>query len=429
MLIWWCIHFAHYYLGKRIITGVSEEKLVEIMSTPLFYRRNQRASKKLERYAFIPILLIYVPIVWLYTLLFKEIQQIILPAEGITFASGYIIFPAIFVGIGTSLYIVFRIAAHQETIPKEKWVVQPTLKECQERIKKLKRIGIRWSWIIQILFMTTMLFYTNIGNKGITHSGFLNLGATIYPYSDIDYVKTSVKTQQVSSDGSAGRDKFIYRYFIMLDNGEMIELWDLLNELGWSQRKVEKLKQATYYLRENKVNVIVKYPSFFDWATYKRIRSAKHYQQLKNYFDEVRDVAEGVSGVTPIGENVTIDSVIYRIDSVTTDSKNGIFAAPKNKTYLFVHITAHNENTDSFYVSPFDFEIHDRLDNAYRHSIFANDTFNDKVPSNETRSGSFGFDIPKDVPLPLNLRYEEGVLDKRYYWFELIDSTESNLFE
>ncbi len=427
MLIWWCIYFAHYYLGKRIITGVSEKKLVEIMSTPLIYARNQRKSKNLERYAFIAILLIYVPIVWLYSLFFKEIQRIILPSEGITFTSGYVVLPAIFVGIGTLSYIIFRIAAHQ-SVPKEKWLAQPTLKECQVRIAKLKRRGIRWSLFCQILFVITMLSYTNIGNEGVTSSSFLALGTVIYPYADIQYVRTSVKVQEVSSK-DAEREEFTYRYFIMLNNGKKIELWDRLDQFGWDRQKAEKLKLATYYFSENSTQIIVDYPSFLDWAKYKRILSINRYQQLKSYFDEVRDVSEDVVGTIPMGKNLIIDSVIYRIDSVTTDSENGIFAATKNKTYLFIHMTAHNANVDSFYVSSFDLEIHDKLDSVYGYSIFANQTFESKIPPNTTQSGSFGFSIPKDVPLPLKLRYENGFLDKRYYWFELIDSTDIRLFE
>lgn len=428
MLIWWCIHFAHYYMGKRIVTNVSEEKLVEIMSTPLFYTKNQRTSKRFERYAFVPILLIYVPIVWLYTLLFKEIQRIILPSEGVTFTGGYVVLPAILVGIGTLAYIVFRIAAYQN-VTKDKWIAQPTLKECQKRVARLKRIGTRWSWITQVLFVVTMLFYTNIDDKGVTNSKLLDLGATVYPYSEIDYVETSVDLQKFVSSRGGKRDEFIYRYFIMFKNGEKIELWDAIDEFGWNQDKVERLKQITFYFKENDTHLKVDYPSFLDRAKYKRLLNTEEYQKLKDYLDVVRNISEGVPNLIPKGKDITIDSVVYRIDSVTTGIGEGFFKASKGKTYLFVHMTAHNEQLDSVYVNTFNMEIHDKMDSVYRHSIFGDDTFEPKIPPNKTHSGAFAFQIPKDVALPLVFRYRNGVIDKRYYWFELMDSTDVYLLE
>jgi hypothetical protein len=418
MLFWWLIHFAHYYLSKQIVTGISEEKLIEIMTTPLFFQNKYRKHKKYESYAVAGILIGYFPVVWLYTRLFIEIQRIVLPIDGVNFSGGFLILPAIVLAAGTMVYFIFKVAGIG-TISSEKWSLQPSFKNCQERLQKIKVSANIMSWIIQALFLCTMLFYTNVGDKGITNSGFFDFGTKFYPYSEVAYVETYMKSYEVTTKSGGKRKQFSYFYTVKLHNGKKIELWNDL-EFGWNEAKVEKLKQAIVYFRENKVPVKVDYPSFLDWSDYKKELSAVHYQKVKNYFDEVRDLAEGVSKIIPIGKFVEIDSSLYRIDSITTDLGTGFGKAPEGQKYLHVYMTVQNQSDrEPLYINTLNLSVFDQADNSYYHSFFGKDTFEPEIPPKATHSGSFNFQIANDPPLPLRLRYEKGVLDSRDYWFQL----------
>lgn len=421
LIVWWFIHFAHYYAGKSLLKGLSESQLVELVSYPPISKHRYRRSstgEKVEQW--IGVILFFI-LGFAYRYLFFVLKIALFPQKGLVFNNEeWLFLPAFLMAVGTVFLLFIFLIKKGKNTPAEDWILQPSKRQAEKIVTNWKLQGTIISLCIQLLLLFSFFQYTNIQNtedeeiepKASIFSGDVNTIQT----SDIQLVKISISTVRTSRGGGASLEELVKHFEVKFHDGQSLELWN--NDLGLSNDKMKKLKTAVAYFKENNVEIEVAYPHFLDWSKYREILSMAQYKALEAFFEYCRDVADGIDKPIALGQDITMDSIRFKVNSTSIGYGSGFFKATAGHHFLYVNLTVFNGQHDTTYFNRLDVRLVEENDSTYRPSMFAENTFESEIPPNTTHSGKLGFLVPNKVG-KLQLKYQLGFMDTRLIWFEL----------
>jgi hypothetical protein len=419
--LWSFLTGIFYWLGKSSIANLSERKLIEIITSPIFNNTFRRKHNHRILHWSVVLLFIIGSLAIIagalpFTFIFKRLQIYLFNTEnGIFIPHNSILFYFASLGIGIAIIVLILILVMKKAppIPLEKWNEFPTLETTLNRVKSIRNFGFALSIILQIAFVYGMYDYVIIEDNYIIRNAPERLREKIIPYKDVKKVNITYKySRETSSRSMVEREVLNPKFWIYTEN-DSFNIWYPTARI--SNQTFQKTAAKLY---ENKIKIDVNYPGIMEQQKWKMDYSKKKYNLVIGVFDYVNRLTKGLEKAYQYGEIVEIDNMKIRLDSAIFSNRHNIFDFSKEEP-LLIYFTVTNETLDTNYFGTLNsLKVLDNQGNEYNMSLMINDKSSAAIPPKTTVLFMQGYNIPKNKK-GLKVKFTPSLFQEEYAIFEI----------
>ncbi len=419
LIIWNLITFIYYWLGKLSIRNLSEQKLTEIITSPLFKSAFSPKHRVLHWSVLFILILSFFVIIGGSLLITPYLSQLQIAlfntSNGIFIEHDFFLFHIVTLGLLTAsiLILILFIMRYRPEIPTEKWYTFPSF----EAVKQQIRIIRNWAFAINSLLLLALFFgmydYTIFNKNVYIHNPIDRFTEEIIPYKNLKNVHLTYDYKRERSGKSTTIQEDLLPRFWILTKTDSFNIWH--SSLNIKNQKLEKITQR---LVENQVPIDLNYPGIIEKYTWRADYKKQKFERVIAVYDYVNRLKKGLLEPIKIGQIVSYNDLIIRLDSAIFTNRNHVFKAQTEQ--LLTYFTIANITDKKVYFGTLsDLKAIDETNHkTYSLSVLIDNTSDGLIPPKQTLSVIQGFDIPNTSKF-IKINYQPSILENEFITFEI----------
>jgi hypothetical protein len=419
--LWSILTGTFYWLGKSSIANLSERKLIEIITSPIFNNTFRRKHNHRILHWSVVVLFVIGSLAIIagalpFTFIFKRLQiWLFNTTNGIFIPHNFILFYASSLGIGIAIIVLILIFVMKKAppIPLEKWNEFPSLETTLNRVKSIRNFGFALSIILQIAFVYGMYDYVIIEDDYVIRNPPERLKEKIIFYKEVEKVNVTYKYGRERSNRNDVEQEVLNPKFWIYTENDSFNIWYPVSKISTGIFQ----KTATKFY-ENKIKIDINYPGIKEQHKWKIDYSKKKYNLVMGVYNYVNRLIKGLEKNYQYGETVEIDDMKIRLDSAVFSNRQNALEFVKEEP-LLIYFTVTNETFDTNYFGIINtLEVFDNQGNEYPMNLILDNQVSAVIPPKITVLFMRGYDVPKDKK-GLKVKFTPSLFREKSAIFEI----------